>query len=250
MQLTKIYLYHQRHRVILLDDSGDEVLHTRRYRQVYTRNLKVSRGTDNRILFEFVNQDQKPVDLTDMEFTFRMIDRQGEVLLLEKDLEIVNATRGQARLHLIETELDWVHPQEAQYSVERVETGKPYEPVYVDDDASARGVIEVLDQVMPQFIESGELTIPDHPPTADFVSSILNTDHQELHTFVVHFDGYEGTFTIEGAADTDDQWYTISSQTLTAVTGPVNFNVTGHHPYIRLSFSNITAGDATKIQYR
>ena len=62
MMTTKAFLYHQRHDVILLDTSG--AYFDRRYRQVYTKDLIAHRGTDNQILIQFVNQDQKRVNLT------------------------------------------------------------------------------------------------------------------------------------------------------------------------------------------
>jgi len=152
MMTSKIYLYHQRHKVILLDTSGE--FFSRRFRQVYTKNLTAHRGTDNQILIEFVNQDQKRVDLdpdikagsfvigneytivtvgdTDFiaigaasdtigvvftatgvgagtgtaeateyagrTFTCRLISHDGDSLLLEKPLDIVNATTGQTKL--------------------------------------------------------------------------------------------------------------------------------------------------------
>lgn len=252
-QSTKVFLYNQRHRVVWLNTTGNYF--TRRYRQMYAKNLRISRGTDNQILFEFVNQDQKPVDITGMTLTFRMIGSE-EILLLEKDLVIVNATRGQAKLHVEESELDQIQPQEAYYSVERVDDGSPYEPMYVDDDASARGVIVIQDQVMPAFIESGELTIPTGQPESEYVSSVHSTEHNSLYSYVVQFDGFSGNFEIQGAVDANEitsptgQKYTIYSQTLENADGLVLYNVTGFHPYIRFEFSNVTAGSVTKIQYR
>lgn len=249
MMTTFLYLYHQRYRVILLDTSGG-VVHTRRYRQVYTKNLKAHRGTDNQILIEFVNQDQKPVDVTGMEFTCRIIDREGENLLLEKLLTPVNEERGQMKLVLIESELDRIHPQEAHFSVERVETGRPYEPVYVDDDAGARGNIEILDSVMPRFVQSSELSIPGVLPAPDYVSSVLETEDQFLTTFVLSLTDFTGDIEVQGATDTDNQWYSIQSFNFTHETAFVNFNIDGYHPYIRLSVTNNITGAIDKIQYR
>lgn len=251
MQLSKIYLYHQRHRVILLDTTGDYF--TKRYRQVYTKNLKAHRGTDNQILIEFVNQDQKPVDITGLEFTCRIIDREGEFLMLEKLLVIVNAERGQAKLVLTESELDAMHPQRAHFSIERTDNSDPdnlYEPVYVDDDAGARGNIELLDSIMPQFVESGTLTVPDIIPAPDYMSSMLETNDQELYTFQLLLDDFVGDIEAQGGSIIDNTWYTIDSFTFTNETGPAIFNVTGYHPYIRLSITNNTNGKIDEIRYR
>ena len=121
MLSTKIYLYHQRHRVVLLDTTGDYF--NRRFTQVYTKNLKAHKGTNNQILIEFVNQDQKRVDVTDKEFTCRLISHNGESVILVKQLEIVNALKGQTKLVLTEQELDNITSGTVGFSVEQVANG-------------------------------------------------------------------------------------------------------------------------------
>ena len=207
------------------------------------------------MLIEFVNQDQKPVDITGLEFTCRIIDREGEYLLLEKHLVPVNALRGQAKLVLTESELDGIHPQIANFSIERTDTLDPdglglYEPVYVDDDAGARGVMEIFDEVMPQFNASGVLTIPETLPTPDYMTSVLETDDQELYTFQLVLDDFVGNIEAQGGSIIDDTWYSIDSFAFTNETGPAIFNIVGYHPYIRLAITNNTNGSITSIQYR
>jgi len=245
MQTTKMFIYHQAQRVILLDYSGDYF--SRRYRIVYAKDLIAHRGTDNRILIEMVNQDQKRVDITGKEFTCRLISANGERLLLEKPLEIVNATAGQTKLTLTEQELDKIKPGKISYSIEQVANGLPYEPVYVDDNAGARGVIHVVDSIMPRFVESNILTIPDHVGLA-YQSSIINTEDQNLHTFQIEMDNYSGDVIIEGAADTDSQWYIIDTRNYTNSTLDL-FNIVGYHPYIRFNITD-AAGSILKITYR
>jgi len=246
MQSTKIYLYHQRHRVVLLDTTGD--FFSRRYRQVYTKNLTAHKGTDNQILIEFVNQDQKRVDVTDMVFTCRLISHNGEELLLEKPLEIVNPLRGQTKLVLTEQELDTITQQTVGFSVEQVATGKPYEPVFVDDNAGARGNIDIVDSIMPAFTASEILTIPDPGVNTTYVSSELNTNDVDLHTFQFEMDQFSGTVVTEGATDTDGQWYTIDTN-IYALRDLNMFNVEGYHPYIRFNITE-TAGTITTITHR
>jgi len=307
MMTTKIFLYHQRHRVILLDTSGEYF--SRRYRQVYTKNLIAHRGTDNQILIEFVNQDQKRVDLnkrsileqavagtfvvgniysivtpgtTDftligaadsvigteftatgtgtgtgtaslieyatLAFTCRLISHDGNRLILEKPLVMVNTERGQTKLVLTEQELDLIAPGKVGWSVEQVSTGKPYEPVYVDDNAGGRGVMDVVDSIMPSFIASEVLTIPDGQPGPSVVTSILNTDDTDLHTFQIDMDQFSGDIVVEGAADVDGMWYEIQTEALTLSDLHI-FNVSGYHPYIRFTIT-ATAGTIELIQHR
>ncbi len=62
MYSTTAYLYQQKQTVLILDSSG--AYFKRRWQPVYAKNLKINRGVDNVILFEFINQDQKPVNIS------------------------------------------------------------------------------------------------------------------------------------------------------------------------------------------
>ena len=276
---------------------------------MYTKNLTAHRGTDNQILIEFVNQDQKRVDLTktvaigdpvpanllvpgqlycittvgdtawattgavncsregtkftatataantanvgyatpieaaDLSFTLRLISHDGTTLLLEKPLNIVNRTAGQTKIVLTEEELDLIAPGRVGFSIEQTADGSLYEPVYVDDNAGARGYIDIVDSIMPSFIESELLTIPT-PTTPSYVSSTLNTDATDLHTFQITMDNFTGTIETRGAADTDNNWYSINSDEV-AESNMYVYTVEGYHPYIQFTFTeadSIAAG--------
>ncbi len=244
MMTTKIFLYHQRHRVILLDTSG--AFFDRRYEQVYTKNLKAHRGTDNRILIEFVNQDQKPVDITGMQMLCRLMT--AEDLIIEKELLIVNVLKGQTNLILTEQELDSIQPSTIGFSIEQVATFN--EPVYVDDHAGGRGNIEILDSILPKFNSSEILTIPEGQLNTDYNTSIINTEEVQLHTFQIDLSTFTGTIAVQGATDIDGNWYEILSQPYVADDTITGFNVIGFHPYIRLSITDNTEGSITEILYR
>jgi hypothetical protein len=247
MITTKIYLYHQRHRVILLDTSG--AYFDRRYRQVYTRDLIAHRGTDNQILIQFLNQDQKRVDVTGKEFTCRLISHNGHDLVLEKLLETVNEGEGQMKLVLTEQELDVIAPGEVGFSIEQTADGALYEPVYVDDNSGGRGYIQIVDSIMPAFTASEILTIPDHGVNTTYYSSILNTDDTDLITFQFDLNQFTGSVIVEGASDVDGLWYTIQTENIATLSDLHTFNVEGYHPYIRFNITE-TAGIVDQIQYR
>jgi hypothetical protein len=81
MYATPAYLYQQIQRVLLIDTSGAGAVFQRRWDPVYAKKLTINKGVDNVILFEFVNQDQKPVNITGSTFFFRLIDLAGDELL-------------------------------------------------------------------------------------------------------------------------------------------------------------------------
>ncbi len=216
---------------------------------MYTRNLIAHRGTDNQILIEFVNQDQKPVDITGKTFTYRLISFNGNLLLLEKPLESVNETKGQAKIVLTEQELEDIVPGLASFSIEQTSTGNPYEPVYVDDNAGGRGNIQIVDSIMPSFSNSLELSIPDHGASTTYTTSTLNTDSVDLYTFQVEMSSFTGSIVVEGASDTDNLWYTIQTETISSSSNLYTFNVLGYHAYLRFNITE-TAGTVDKILYR
>src|SRR6056300_930378 len=104
MYSTTVYLYQQKQQVLLLDSSG--AYFDRRWQPVYAKNLKINRGVDNVILFEFINQDQKPVNISGSTITFGLISQDGTESLLRKDLVALNATYGRAKVTITEEELD------------------------------------------------------------------------------------------------------------------------------------------------
>ena len=215
---------------------------------MYTKNLIAHRGTDNQILIEFVNQDQKRVDVTSKEFTCRLISHDGEQLLLEKPLVMVQADKGQTKLVLTEQELDLIAPGKIGWSVEQTAANALYEPVFMDDFSNARGVMDVVDSIMPAFINSEILTIPEGQ-TSPYTTSVLNTDDTDLHTFQIIMDQFTGEMLVEGAADNDGEWYTIQTENIAVASDLHVFNIIGYHPYVRFTIAE-TTGTITEIRHR
>lgn len=245
MTTTTVLLYHQRHTVLLLDSSGSYL--TGGYNKVFANSLIAHKGTDNQIIFDFINQDQKHVDITGKTFTLRIIAFDGETLILEKDLVIINATKGQAKLVLTEQELDGIILTQVGFSIEQTDGTGLYEPVYIDDNAGGRGVINIVDSILPKFQPSADILIPDHF-TASYITSIISTEAVSNHTFQLELENFTGTIVLEGASDTDGAWYTI--ETLILVDTALELlNITGFHQYLRFSITE-TSGTLTKILYR
>ena len=94
MYSTTVYVYQQRARVIMLDSSGQYF--TMRYEPVYAKKLTINKGVDNVLLFEFINQDEKPVNITGSTLTFRLLSQNGDKMLLQKPMSIINAQYGRA----------------------------------------------------------------------------------------------------------------------------------------------------------
>ena len=126
MYSTTAYLYQQIQSVLLIDISGVGTTFDRRWQPVYAKSLKLNLGVDNVILFQFQNQDQKPVNITGSTFMFRVISTDGATLLLEKPMVILNGTTGRAKVQFTGSELLEVLAQPANYSIQRTQPGGGY----------------------------------------------------------------------------------------------------------------------------
>jgi len=245
MYSTTAYLYQQKQTVIITDTSG--AYFQRRWQPVYAKNLKINRGVDNVILFEFINQDQKPVNISGSTITFHLISQDGETSLLSKDLVALNSTFGRAKVTLTEEELDIIDAQPANWSLERA-SGDLYEAVFVDDYAGGRGVVDVVDSVYPDFKPSDTMNVPDYvvqqkdsPNRAH--TGIVYAEGKDLHTFQFDFDNFSGNIKAQGADTQLGPWYDIGSQTVYSnQSDRAYINVAGHHGYIRFEINQYGKG--------
>jgi hypothetical protein len=261
MYSTTAYLYQQIQSVILVDISG--AYFDRRWEPVYAKNLKLNLGVDNVILFQFQNQDQKPVNITGSTFTFRLISQNGQDLLFSKELVSLNNNLGRAKVTITANESTYFQAQPASWSLE-VSSGVLNQAVYTDDYSGARGTIDIVNSVFPAFNASQLLTIPSQAPDSSiYYSSTLTTDGSSLTTFQLDTVNYTGTVAVQGATDATAntvEWYdvdfedlktneTVSELAFIDETVRRGINVQGFHPYIRLEFG-ISHGNVDLITYR
>jgi hypothetical protein len=263
MYVTTAYLYQQIQSVLLVDITGVGDVFNRRWRPVYAKNLKLNLGVDNVILFQFQNQDQKPVNISGATFTFRIISQNGENLLYAKELVSLNNGLGRAKVTIPAVDTLAFQAQPASWSLE-VSSGILDQAVFTDDYAGARGSIDIVNSVFPAFVASSELTIPSQAPDSSvYYTSVLFTDGRRLTTFQLDPVKFTGTLRVEGStldADTSQEWYDIPFYDLKSnttrdelsfidSTERVGINVEGYHPYLRLGLE-IIEGNVDLIIYR
>jgi hypothetical protein len=218
---------------------------------------------DNVLLFEFINQDQKPVNITGSGFVFRLISQDGSELLLSKDMEVLSASTGRVKVVLNTEDTINLLAQPASYSIQRT-AGNYVQAVYVDDNSGARGDANIVDSVFPQFQNSTDLTIPtiygptswpQNPPNGwpdwaltpqplnylqqtEFYSSQIPTNGSSLTTIKMELTHYTGTIKAQGAEDYESPWYNVTdSVQYLDHTGIIYLNVVGFHPLIRVAFN-------------
>jgi hypothetical protein len=263
MYATTAYLYQQIQTVLLVDTSGIGPVFDRRWDPVYAKNLKLNLGVDNVILFQFQNQDQKPVNITGSTFTFRIISQNGENLLYARELVSLNNATGRAKVTIPAAETLAFQAQPASWSLE-VSSGVLDQAVLTDDNCGARGTIDIVDSVFPAFVASQELTIPSQAPQNNiYYTSVVYTDGRALTTFQIDTNNFTGNLAVEGATndgDTNQEWYlipfedlktgnTVDSLSFADSASRIGINVRGYHPYLRLEL-DINQGNIDLITYR
>ena len=253
-----------------MDTSAGETF-IYRYDPVYAKVLTINKGVDNVLLFEFINQQEKPVNITGSSFLFRVISTEGERLLLEKDMVILNGPTGRAKVTLTSAELLEVLAQPASYSIQR-NSGNLIEAVFVDAQAGARAPVNIVDSILPQYVPSAPLTIPTtklaaqasldgtawgsyspgtywagSPNGGNYWNSFLNTEFyssfiepaSSVTTVQMTLDGYTGTIKAQAAENYESVFYNVSeSVTYYNYTGTIYHNIVGWYPLVRMCFNN------------
>jgi hypothetical protein len=241
---------------------------------VYAKRLTINKGVDNVLLFEFVNQEEKPVNITGSSFMFRVVDTAGTTMIIEEPMVVLNGATGRAKVTLNVDQLYTVLAEPANYSISRTQPlGGLTEAVFTNAQSGARAPIDIVDSVYPQFVPSRPLTIPTiklsaqgsyngasfanypsggaywsgNPNGANYWNSFLNTEFfssfvvpkQAITTVQMDLIGYTGTIKAQAAEDYQAVPYNVTdSTTYYNHTGTIYLNIIGWYPIVRLCFNN------------
>ena len=270
MYSTQAYIYQQITRVLLIDTGAGETF-TYRYDPVYAKKLIINKGVDNVLLFEFINQEEKPVNITGSSFVFRAIDQQGTKLLVDEPLVILNGATGRAKVTLSAEELLEIQAQPASYSITRT-SGNLTEAVFTNAQSGARAPVDIVNSVLPTFVPSSELTIPTlelsnqlqyggtsygqypggafwqgNPNGGSYWNGYGNTEYFSsfiaprgpVTTVQMDLIQYTGTIKAQWAENYQSLWYNITeSTTYLNQTKTIYMNIVGWYPLLRLAFNN------------
>lgn len=270
MYSTQAYVYQQIARVLLIDTGAGETF-IYRYDPVYAKRLTINKGVDNVLLFEFINQQEKPVNITGSTFVFRVINTENNEVLIQELMTILNAPTGRAKVTLSAEQLLEILAQPASYSITRA-SGNLNEAVFVDAQAGASAPLDIVDSVLPQFVPSAPLTIPTTELSNQFSyegsgwenfsaspywngnpngqsnwNSWLNPQfnssfiapRQAVTTIQMDLVGYTGTIKAQAAENYQSIWYNISdSVTYFNETRTIHWNISGWYPLVRLAFDS------------
>jgi hypothetical protein len=227
---------------------------------VYAKPLTLNKGVDNRIQFQFLNQEQKPVDITGKSITCRILNYTGTEVLLRKALDLDFALTGIASLKLNAADIEGIDAQKAYYSLE-IPVGEFDYPVFVDANAGARGDMNIVNSVLPSFVPSQVVTIPTGQPFPNisnssgntnlvYDTSIINTQSNPVLTIQTHYDEYYGNVAILGSSIVDGDFYVIQADDdLANVTETRGYTIHGYHPFVKVEFTS-NSGAVTNILAR
>lgn len=260
---TPVYLYNQRQYVVLLELSASAKI---RYETVYAKELILNRGVDNVLEFALMNQEQKPVNITGKEITARILNYDGSEILIQKACTPILPVTGITSLIITAEELDSITHQQCYYSLE-IPVDSFDKPVFVDSAGGARGVIRIVNSVLPRFVASENVTIPTHPhpetgTPRTYYSSIIKTDEDNIVTIQTSLHNFTGSIQLQGSTLQDFSYsYDITYPTnYVTQTGEVGITIDGYHPFIRIkivndgsppaSTSGVLSGDVSRILVR
>ena len=248
MYSTSVYYY--RPKVISVIYHGES---TRRYQIVYAKNLTLNKGIDNKLQFQFLNQEQKPVDITGKTISFRLINTEGNTVLLQKSLALLLPLTGIATLTVLESELLEIDAQLASYSLEITE-GNLNLPIFTNSEASARGTIAIVDSILPKHTPSIEVSIPSHGNVSNtgttYYSSVIGRTGSSVTTIQTTLSEYSGNITFQGSTEVDVNYYDITSLNgYSNESATIGTTLEGYHPYIKIQFYS-TAGNVSNVMVR
>jgi hypothetical protein len=249
MQLIPRYLVNNRTTVVV-NDSG----FTTEYRPVYTRNLKVYRGIDNKLEFKLLNADQKPISLTSKTVKLVAFDEDRNQILSETGSN--HATiKGLATITISENDLLNVKDQFLSYAIHVEDANQNKTITYSNVHFENNGVMQVSSSAYPGPKDSKSITTFSQTGLGldVWVSESISAEpgingNEAVHTAAIYSDTFVGEVSVEvtldNQVDNDTNWATATTVSINNATQPTPVNFVGVYNYVRFK---TTADPANKI---
>lgn len=261
MQLIPRYILNDRIDVIS-DNTGFVV----EYRPVYSRQIKVYRGIDNKIQFRLLNADQKPIRVTETPVLVAFGEDDTKLLdircTVQDDLSSTS-TKGLFEVTITENHLLNVKEQYLHYNI-YLEGEESNSLTYSNRDFKMSGVINVDSDAYPgpkssvsivNFKEENNVWIAGNDDVDKITAYPGLNGNNALHTIAVYSTGYAGDIKVQGTLDNQitgqNTWTTIDTLTLSGTeTSPVPLNFNGVFTYIRFELDEDPNNKIEKILMR
>ena len=250
MIITTHYLYDNIIDVIILDSVSTP----NRNFIVYARDLKIYKGVDNVLKFQFKNTDQKIVDVEGKTIVFRLIDTKTRTLVLTKTLTQLGSdtstiTDNENKLILEVSDLHDIQSGGYTYSLIIQDD---LQPAYVDDSYNAVGVINIYDGMLPEHVSTRNISIVNNATSSVQVSSTI-VANEGIHTAQFNFNNFTGSIkvfgTLDGISGNATTWAEIDELAYASQTDTDYHTWFGIFSFVKFEIVP-TSGTVTKILYR
>lgn len=232
---------------------------------MYHGYAKLAKGVKNTLQFNFLNGDQRPIDVSTKTFVFKMFDYATNKEVISKNLEIIDdgttfAIKGKTQLTLTSSDIPLsFKPGLYTYTILQ-QSNTELLPTYIDGASDLQGKIEIVDGVIARFIPSEELIFlldQNNFYTAGPIST--NRDgkgNNGMHTIQAYFTNFTGNLEIRGslsntAPTTWESCTPIKTESYVAQNGTVGITINDMDNINYLMFrytKNI--GSVDKVLYR
>lgn len=259
MQLVPRYLVNQRNLIIANDGTQ-----ATEYRQVYQKNLNVYRGIDNKIEFQLLNTDQKPVAINNRIVYFVAFD-ENERLIIEHTGTVVNSNKGLFTVTVTENDLLNLKQQYLHYNIYLKDATNQKLLTYSNAHYESSGTIFVNGNAFPGPLETysisqftGENVENDIYYSEEITAEPALNGNEALHTAAIYSSGFIGNVvvqvTLENQISGNSQavdWVDLQTiEFLGTETEPVSTNFNGVFSFIRFKTDANPEGKITKILLR
>ena len=231
---------------------------------MYDATHKLHKGIDNTLRFKIKDTDRKPIDLTNKTVIWKMYDRESRENVLFRYPVVTNAAKGMCSLTIMTNDTVMLPEGFYQFAMYTVENGVE-QIIYTDTYDNAKGTIEVIDDIYPEFEDSQETETffnnGDNYVTTTFDGSGNTIKSRSLHTFALYFDGFTGDVAIQGdlsiqPSSNDNDWFDLtpdlmydSNIRINNETGVQGYVVQANVNWIRISYTK-TSGEIKKVLLR
>ena len=260
-----VFQYNREIEVVCVDGDNTETMTTYLGNMpMYDGHHKLHKGIDNTLRFKIKDTDRKPIDLTNKTVVWKMYDRESRENVLFRYPVVTNAAKGMCSLTVTTADTIMLPEGFYQFAMYTVEDGVE-QIIYTDTYDNAHGVVEVVDDVYPQFEDSQE-TSTFYFDGQTYISSVFDgagntVKSKSIHTFAIYYEGFTGDVHIQGdlsvqPSSSDNDWFDMTPKlmydpniTINNETGVIGYVVQANVNWIRVTF-NKTAGSITKILLR
>lgn len=226
----------------------------------------VYKGTDSYLEFYVKDIDRKPINLLGKSLSISIINFYTNELMLVRNLEIVNAQRGQCKVKLNYTDTMAWERGNYKYSIQLIDEEGLITMLFVDQNTDARGWIDFRDDLLPKPSETIEiieftpisLSLSEPAWTTGALKGNSQAGYSDnISTISIQMNNFTGSVILQGSLDIQpsedsNNWFDIglSPQPIYSnYTGTDAFNFEGNYQWIRIYYTQ-TSGSIEKILYK